>query len=168
MKLWPALSFLTASLFFSIFSSAHSGHDHSDVAEVTVSNAQVREFLPASKASVAYLTITNPSEHAAVLTKAELDGLGRVEIHQHTHVDGMVKMEQVLSLKIDGHSSVEFKPGGYHLMVFEPEEQLKAGQERKLTLYFNDGNRVFTQAKVVSLQEMSEQASQKSKGHSHH
>jgi copper(I)-binding protein len=80
----------------------------------------------------------------------------------------MMKMEQVLSLKIDGHSSVEFKPGGYHLMVFEPEDQLKAGQERKLTLYFNDGNRVFTQAKVVSLQEMSEQASQKSKEHSHH
>jgi copper(I)-binding protein len=53
-------------------------------------------------------------------------------------------------------------------MVFEPEDQLKAGQERKLTLYFNDGNRVFTQAKVVSLQEMSEQASQKSKEHSHH
>ncbi len=168
MKLLPALSFHTASLLYSTFSFAHSGHDHNDSAEISVSNAQVREFLPASKASVAYMTITNPSNHAAVLTKAELDGLGRVEIHQHTHVDGMMKMEQVLSLKIDAHSSVEFKPGGYHLMVFEPEDKLKAGQERKLTLYFNDGNRVFTQAKVVSLQTMSEEKPQKSKEHSHH
>ncbi len=168
MKRLPALFFLTASLFLSTFSSAHSGHDHSDVAEVTVSSAQVREFLPGSKASVAYMTITNPSKHATVLTKAELDGLGRVEIHQHTHVDGMMKMAQLSSLKIDGNSSIEFKPGGYHLMVFEPEDELKAGQERKLTLYFNDGNRVFTQAKVVSLQEMSEKTSHKNKEHSHH
>lgn len=168
MKLLPALSFFTASLLFSTFTSAHSGHEHSEVAEVTVSDAQVREFLPASKATVAYLTITNPSDHATVLTKAELDGLGRVEIHQHTHVDGMMKMQQVLSLKIDGHSRVEFKPGGYHLMVFEPEDELKAGQERKLMLYFKNGNRVFTQAKVVSLQEMSEQAANKSEQHSHH
>ena len=103
-----------------------------------------------------------------MLTKAELDGLGRVEIHQHTHVDGMMKMQQVLSLEISAHSQVEFKPGGYHLMVFEPEDELKAGQERKLTLYFKNGNRVFTQAKVVSLQEMSEQAANKSEQHSHH
>ncbi|MEC8206650.1 MAG: copper chaperone PCu(A)C, partial [Pseudomonadota bacterium] len=41
-------------------------------------------------------------------------------------------------------------------------------QERKLTLYFKNGNRVFTQAKVVSLQEMSEQAANKSEQHSHH
>ncbi|WP_281546910.1 copper chaperone PCu(A)C [Pseudoalteromonas sp. PAR1] len=168
MKLLPALSFFTASLLFSTFTSAHSGHEHSEVAEVTVSDAQVREFLPASKATVAYLTITNPSDHATVLTKAELDGLGRVEIHQHTHVDGMMKMQQVLSLEISAHSQVEFKPGGYHLMVFEPEDELKAGQERKLTLYFKNGNRVFAQAKVVSLQEMSEQAANKSEQHSHH
>ena len=168
MKLLPAFSFLITSLFYSTFSSAHSGHDHNDVAEVTVSNAQVREFLPASKASVAYFTITNPSQQATTLTKATLDGLGRVEIHQHTHVDGMMKMEQVISLEIDAHSSIEFKPGGYHLMVFDPEDELKAGQERKLTLYFKDGNRVFTQAKVVSLHDMSKEASQKSKEHPHH
>ena len=53
-------------------------------------------------------------------------------------------------------------------MVFEPEDKLQSGQERKLTLYFKDGNRVFTQAKVVSLQTMTEEKPQKSKEHSHH
>ena len=84
------LSFVSA-LAFSFFSSslaAHSGHNHSaDTAQLEVSNAQVREFLPGGKASAAYLTISNHSGTNATLTKASIDGLGRVEIHEHAHVD---------------------------------------------------------------------------------
>jgi periplasmic copper chaperone A len=166
------LCFLMASgLMFSFFSSslaAHAGHTHdADVAELKVTNAQVREFLPASASSVGYLTIVNHSSTAATLTKATLDGLGRVEIHQHAHVNGMMKMQQVESVTIKAHESVTFQPGGYHLMVFEPQEPLKLGQERKLTLYFNDGNRVFTNAQVVSLEAQAEQA-KPSTQHAHH
>lgn len=152
---------------FSLFSSslaAHAGHDHSvEVAKLEVSNAHVREFLPASSSSSAYLTITNHGGTDATLTKATIDGLGRVEIHEHSHVNGMMKMKKVDSVVINAHKSVNFQPGGYHLMVFDPQEPLKAGQERKLTLYFSDGDRLFTNAKVVTL-ESQVKASQ----HSHH
>jgi periplasmic copper chaperone A len=162
---------VVSALMFSFFSSslaAHAGHTHdADVAELEVMNAQVREFLPASVSSVGYLTIVNHSGTAATLTKATLDGLGRVEIHQHAHVNGMMKMQQVESVTINAHESVTFQPGGYHLMVFEPQEPLKLGQERKLTLYFKDGNRVFTNAAVVSLETQAEQA-KKSTHHAHH
>ncbi|WP_139015427.1 copper chaperone PCu(A)C [Pseudoalteromonas sp. TB64] len=162
---------MASALMFSFFSSslsAHSGHEHgTDVAELEVSNAQVREFLPASKSSVGYLTITNHSGNAATLTKASIDGLGRVEIHEHSHANGMMKMQKVESVVIKAHKSVSFQPGGYHLMVFEPQEPLKIGQERKLTLYFSDGNRLFTNAQVVSLEAQAEQ-SKPSTQHSHH
>lgn len=152
---------------FGLFSSslaAHAGHDHSvEVAKLEVSNAHVREFLPASSSSSAYLTITNHGGTDATLTKATIDGLGRVEIHEHSHVNGMMKMKKVDSVVINAHKSVNFQPGGYHLMVFDPQEPLKAGQERKLTLYFSDGDRLFTNAKVVTL-ESQVKASQ----HSHH
>jgi len=77
------------------------------------------------------------------------------------------KMQKVESLLIKAHQQLDFKPGSYHLMVFEPQEPLKVGQERKLTLYFEDGNRVFTNAKVVSLASQAEPV-KASKDHSHH
>jgi hypothetical protein len=79
----------------------------------------------------------------------------------------MMKMQQVESVTIKAHESVSFQPGGYHLMVFDPQEPLKVGQERKLTLYFNDGNRLFTNAQVVSLEAQAAQ-SKPSKHHAHH
>jgi len=164
------LSFVSA-LAFSFFSSslaAHSGHNHSaDTAQLEVSNAQVREFLPGGKASAAYLTISNHSGVNATLTKASIDGLARVEIHEHAHVDGMMKMQKVESVVVKAHESVDFQPGGYHLMVFEPQEPLKAGQERKLTLYFSDGNRLFTNIEVVTLESQINKA-KSSAQHSHH
>ncbi|MEL0631587.1 copper chaperone PCu(A)C [Pseudoalteromonas carrageenovora] len=162
---------MASALVFSFFSSslaAHAGHDHdADVAKLEVTNAQVRTFLPASNSSVGYLTIINHSGTPATLTKATLDGLGRVEIHEHSHVNGMMKMQQVKSVTIKAHESVSFQPGGYHLMVFDPKEPLKVGQERKLTLYFNDGNRLFTNAQVVSL-EAQAAPTKPSKHHAHH
>ena len=162
---------IATTLMFGFFSSslaAHSGHDHdADTAELIVNNAQVREFLPGNTSTVGYLTLTNHGGTAATLTKATLDGLGRVEIHEHSHVDGMMKMQQVKSVEIKAHESVSFQPGGYHLMVFGPQEPLKVGQERKLTLYFSDGNRLFTNAQVVSLEAQAKQ-SKPSTQHAHH
>ncbi|TMN86643.1 copper chaperone, partial [Pseudoalteromonas sp. S558] len=57
-----------------------------------------------------------------------------------------------------GHESVIYQPGRYHLMVLEPQEPLKVGQERKLTLYYRDGNRHFTNAQVDSLDSQSKQS----------
>ncbi|MDQ2043170.1 copper chaperone PCu(A)C [Pseudoalteromonas sp. 20-92] len=162
---------MASALMLGLFTSslaAHSGHEHgSDVAVLEVTNAQVREFLPASTATVGYLTLINHSGTNATLTKATIDGLGRVEIHEHSHVDGMMKMQQVESVVIKAHESVSFQPGGYHLMAFEPLEPLKVGQERKLTLYFSDGNRLFTNAQVVSLKTQAKQ-SKPSTQHAHH
>lgn len=162
---------MASALMLGLFTSslaAHSGHEHgSDVAVLEVTNAQVREFLPASTATVGYLTLINHSGTNATLTKATIDGLGRVEIHEHSHVGGMMKMQQVESVVIKAHESVSFQPGGYHLMAFEPLEPLKVGQERKLTLYFSDGNRLFTNAQVVSLETQAKQ-SKPSTQHAHH
>lgn len=164
--------FMASALMINVFSSsvaAHAGHSHDiDDAKLAVSNAQIREFLPASKASVGYLTISNHGGTAASLTKATIDGLGRVEIHEHKHVNGMMKMQKVDAVTIKAHESVSFQPGGYHLMVFDPQEPLKVGQERKLTLYFSDGNRLFTNAEVVSLEAQAAHSKPSKKQHAHH
>lgn len=164
--------FMASALMINVFSSsvaAHAGHSHdTDEAKLEVSHAQVRAFLPGSKSSVGYLTISNHDGGVAKLTKATIEGLGRVEIHEHKHVNGMMKMQQVKAVTIKGHESLSFEPGGYHLMVFDPQEPLKVGQERKLTLYFSDGNRLFTNAQVVSLEAQAAHSKPSKKQHAHH
>ncbi|MDN3379601.1 MULTISPECIES: copper chaperone PCu(A)C [unclassified Pseudoalteromonas] len=159
---------LVMSLFLPSMVKAHADHHHDEDSEIIVNNAQVRVFLPASKSTVGYLSIVNHGNADVTLTKAAIDGLGRVEIHEHAHVNGMMKMQKVDTLLIKAHQQLDFKPGGYHLMAFEPSEAIKAGQELKLTLYFSDGNRVFTQAQVVSLESQVEQAPQSKQHHTHH
>ncbi|BDF96560.1 MULTISPECIES: copper chaperone PCu(A)C [Pseudoalteromonas] len=171
MSLKPLLTLLSSAIFaISFYSSelfAHTGHQHETVNKVVVSNAQVRNFLPGSKSSAGYLTLVNHGDTTIELTKVTLDGMGRVEVHEHQHVNGMMKMQKVDMLQIKAHQQLDFKPGGYHLMVFEPEEPLKIGQELKLTLYFSNGDRVFTQATVVSLESQIEEVPQ-SQQHTHH
>lgn len=172
MSLKPLLTMLTpAILAISLYSSAlfaHADHQHETVNKVVVSNAQIRDFLPGSKSSAGYLTLVNHGDTVIELTKVSIENLGRVEVHEHQHVNGMMKMQKIDVLQIKAHQQLDFKPGGYHLMVFEPKEPLKIGQELKLTLYFSNGDRVFTQASVVSLESQIEEIPPSQQHHTHH
>lgn len=157
---------LSAGLFFSTQVFSHQAHKHDNhsesghhhpAAEIGISDAKVRAFLPVSKSTAGYFVLTNGSENELTLVKATISGLGRVEIHEHVHHNGMMKMQQAKQLKIKAKSQLKFQPGGYHLMAFEPKSPLLVGEQRKLTLYFADGNKVFTMMDVVSLKESFQQ-----------
>lgn len=132
--------------------SAHQGHTHDSAAvsaaPLAINGAWIREWVPGSASTAAYFTLDNQNHHSAQLVKATIDGVARVEIHEHRHVDGMMKMQQVTSVDVAANSQESFEPGGLHLMLFEPSVQIKKGTSLKLTLYFADGNRVYTMADV--------------------
>jgi len=158
---------LTSALLLSAFSYSHESHKHGAHEhhhhQVTVSNATIRAFLPAAKSTAGYLEIHNPTATNLVLTKAEIAGIGRVEIHEHVHVDGMMRMQEVKSLEIPANQKVVFQPGGYHLMAFEPAVKLTPGEKVKVTLYFSNGDRIFSFLNVVSLKDAFKKST-----HSHH
>ncbi|WP_105187928.1 copper chaperone PCu(A)C [Pseudoalteromonas sp. T1lg48] len=118
---------------------------------LTLSDAKVRQFLPAASSSVGYFTLKNDSQRERTLKAVELESLGRVEIHTHEHSDGMMKMRQLDSLTIGANSRVVLQPGGLHLMLFLPQQALSVDQTLKMTLIFADGERVHGQARVFSL-----------------
>ncbi|MFT5851429.1 MAG: copper(I)-binding protein, partial [Colwellia sp.] len=60
----------------------------------------------------------------------------RIEIHQHTMSDGMMKMRQVEQLTIEGNNKVVLQPMGYHLMIFNVKKALLPEEELSLTLHF--------------------------------
>ena len=163
---------LATIVLLSAATPAHQAHNHTkhshQVQQVTINNGVIRAYLPAAKSTAAYFNLINNHDKPLILTKASIEGIGRVEIHEHVHSNGMMKMQEVKSIIIDANQVLAFKPGGYHLMAFEPKSELKAGEQRKLTLYFDNGDRIFTLMNVVSLKDTFIQKTIKHSGHEHH
>lgn len=88
------------------------------MAELVVEDGYVRKPMPGRSMTAAFMEIHNTSTKDAVLTHASLEGAGSVEIHTHSHVDGVMRMRQLFELPIKAGESVTLEPGGLHLMIF--------------------------------------------------
>jgi periplasmic copper chaperone A len=126
---------------------------------ITVDNSYVREVIPGNNVTSAYMAINNGSDKDIMLVGATSDISPRVEIHAHAMEDGMMKMRQLASLNVSAKQSVFLQPMGFHLMMFEIDKPVKAGEIVTITLLFNDGSEVKLNAPVRSI---------KQKQHHHH
>lgn len=88
------------------------------MAELVVEDGYVRKPIPGRTMTAAFMDIHNTATTDAVLTSATLEGAKRVEIHTHTHENGVMKMREIAELPIKAGQTVTLKPGGLHLMIF--------------------------------------------------
>jgi copper(I)-binding protein len=121
------------------------------VAEVVVTDATVREMLPGRSMTAGYFSISNQNNVAAELIGASSPQFGSIELHQHSHKDGMMKMEQVQSVVVAAGQQVHFQPGGLHLMMFDAKTSITTGQQIPLRLTFKDGQSIEVQASVSAI-----------------
>lgn len=110
--------------------------------ELTVTNGQVRVPMPGRTVTAGYFTINNTSISPVKLMSVESAAFERAELHQHTHQDGVMRMEQVAYIDIAAEASVSLQPGGLHLMLFNPLQPLLAGESVTVTLNFSNGQQV--------------------------
>ncbi|WP_127020327.1 copper chaperone PCu(A)C [Rheinheimera mangrovi] len=121
------------------------------LAEVLVTDATVREMLPGRSMTAGYFSISNSGTVDAELISASSPQFGSIELHQHSHKDGMMKMEQVQSVKVAAGEQVHFQPGGLHLMMFDAKTSISKGQQIPLRLTFKDGQSIEIQASVSAI-----------------
>lgn len=124
------------SLLF-IFSSAVLAED-----AVQIKDPYLRATAPGQVNAAAYLTLVNHSDFDQLLKAVVGDIAQRIEIHQHVHKNGRMSMQQVMQVKIPAGGVVSFKPGGYHVMLFDIKQALKENQEYQLTLQFANGQQI--------------------------
>ena len=117
----------------------------------TVSSGFVRETIPGTSISSAYMTLTNTSEKSVTLVGASSKISPRIEIHQHTMSNGMMKMRKLDSIVINSKDTVMLQPSGLHLMIFDIKEPLKHGDLITLTLHFSSHANVEIQLPVQSI-----------------
>ncbi len=101
---------------------------------VEVKEAWIRGTVPAQKASGAYMNLT--SKTPARLVAVESPAAKNSEIHNMTMEKGVMKMFPVEGIELPAGTTVKLAPGGYHIMLFELKQQLKAGERVPLKLTF--------------------------------
>lgn len=114
---------------------------------IVVSSAWVRPTA-GSEASAAYFSITNGSGADDVLLTVST-AIAKAEMHQTmAGASGMMGMEPVASIPVPKGSTVEFKPGGYHVMLTAPAGPIEAGKTVQLTLTFQRAGQITVSAEV--------------------
>jgi len=131
----------------------------SENANLVVENGYVRESIPGTSISSAYMTIKNLSAKNIRLIAAASAVSDRIEIHQHTMSDGLMRMRQRDYVEISAQNSTVFQPSGFHLMIFHLKQPLKAKENIIITLYFDDKSSIDVNYTVQGL---------KQKKHEHH
>ena len=119
---------------------------------VKVSGAWIREPMGSRAIASAYAMVDNPGATDLRITSAAADVAGSVEMHEMTRVGDIMKMAPVKAVTVPAHGSVEFKPGGTHLMLFDLKRPLKAGDVVTLTFMTSAGSQVKATATVKKAQ----------------
>ena len=90
-----------------------------------------------AKIAGGYLKITNNGKSPDRLVSVTSAGADRVEIHEMSMTDGVMKMRPLTDgLTIKPGETVELKPGGFHMMFMDIKQPLKQGDTLKATLKF--------------------------------
>jgi len=115
---------------------------------MVLSDAVVRLPAVSGNPGVAYFTLSQGDGAPRKLVAVHVEGFGRAEMHQSMTEGGMMSMQAIHDVKIEAGKSVEFKPGGYHVMLFNPDASLKAGGTAELTITLDNGDKATALAKL--------------------
>jgi copper(I)-binding protein len=104
--------------------------------------AWIRALPPGMHMTAGFGTIGNPGSEAIEITAFSSPQFGEVSLHLSETVDGVSRMREVPSIRVEAGTAVELAPGGYHLMLIKPSAPLATGQAVTVRMTAADG-RVF-------------------------
>jgi hypothetical protein len=104
-------------------------------ADPKVAKAWIREAPPNASALAGFVSLEGGSRDDALVSASSPD-FGRVEIHEMSMQDGVMKMRALEALELPAGAHVTLAPGGEHLMLLEPKRALVAGDKVGVTLEF--------------------------------
>jgi periplasmic copper chaperone A len=102
------------------------------LAQTTVKDPWVRGTVPQQKATGMFAQIT--SAKGGKLVSASSPVAGVVEIHEMSMEGNVMKMRAIPGLDLPAGKAVELKPGGYHVMLMDLKQTIKAGDTVPVTL----------------------------------
>jgi hypothetical protein len=135
---------LAALLTPSLFASAHDYQ----VGELQIEHPWSRAMPPVAPTAAAYFVVHNKGSEADRLLGVQTPVAGKAELHEHVHADGVMKMQQVQDVVVPAGGEARFEPMGYHVMLFNLQQQAKDGERFPLTLTFEKAGAIEVEVAV--------------------
>ena len=118
-------------------------------AELEISEARIKNLPPSVPVRAGYMTIDNPSQITVSIVAIRSDAFASVEIHRSVMQDGMMRMNLVESLQIAPGGRLQLAPGGLHLMMMQPVQATRPGEDIQIILQLDDGSEQPLTMKVI-------------------
>lgn len=98
--------------------------------------------------SAIYMILSNGGKEADALVAVKAEVSVKVELHQTTVTNDVMRMEPVDKIEIPAGGQVELKKGGLHVMLLGVKQELKAGDLFKATLLFSKAGEIPVEVEV--------------------
>jgi copper(I)-binding protein len=115
-----------------------------EAAATRVSGAWVRLPAAAGRPAAGYFEAVAPAGDR--LVAAASPKAGRVEMHSMTMKDGVMRMQAERTFAVPASGRLSFAPGGNHLMLFDLDPTLRAGDRIPVALTFEKAGTVTVMA----------------------
>ena len=138
----------------------HADHEHSDHADPTGVHAAVlhihdpmaRPAPLAGGTGAVYFLLHNGGDTPVTLLGGESSASTAVEIHTTINDEGVMKMRQLTDgVELGADESIQFVPGGMHIMLVGLAAPLAEGDTFTLTLHFDGADDFTVDVPVVSM-----------------
>jgi copper(I)-binding protein len=142
------LTFIAAGAFALFAVSAAQSHSYR-LGDLTINHPWARPTAEGAKNGAVYLSIKNGGKDADKIVSVESPVAGKTGIHETLDENGVMKMRPVQDgVEIKPGASQEFKPGGYHIMLFDLKKRLQEGETVPLTMTFAKAGSINVDVKV--------------------
>ena len=118
---------------------------------IEISTPWSRATPKGAQTAIGYMTIKNNGTTPDRLTGGSIDVADRFQLHAMTMEDGVAKMRELNDIEIKPGQTIEFKPGGSHVMFVNLKRPLSKGEHISGTLIFERAGKVNIEYSVESI-----------------
>jgi copper(I)-binding protein len=94
-----------------------------------------------------YFTVHGGAE-PVVLRAVETDAAVRLELHESVMEGGVMAMRPIDTVDVPAEKTVEFKPGGKHVMLWQINPQAISAGKMTFKFIFSNGDRILADAEI--------------------
>ena len=117
--------------------------------QVYVDKGYVRLGASPSRPAAAYFTLHGGATDATVISISSEVAI-KTEMHESMMQGNVSSMKPIDRLPLPAESTIEFKPGGKHVMLFNVNPSVVPGRRISMVFTFSDGQRIQYEPKVIA------------------
>ena len=130
----------TAAIAFCM--SANAMANDYKAGSIEISTPWSRATPKGAQTAIGYMTIKNNGTTPDRLIGGSIDVADHFQLHAMTMENGIAKMRELSDIEIKPGQTIEFKPGGSHVMFVNLKRPLSKGEHINGTLVFEHAGKV--------------------------